>query len=111
VPYRLIREQVDVRVSAHTVEIFHAGSLIAAVIEHQAAHRKHPEETLRSAQGILRLGRDFSPALEQACEHALALRSYSYRAMRTLIEAPVNTATRRALDLAHENVRGPDYFQ
>lgn len=157
VPYRLIGEQVDVRLSANAVEIFHAGKLIAAharaaergrrstrqahrpashvavidntlartleralaigpataaVIEHQAAHRKHPEETLRSAQGILRLGRDFSPArLEQACERALALRSYSYRAVRTLIEAPVNTATQPALDLAHENVRGPDYFQ
>ena len=30
------------------------------LLRQQAAHRKHPEETLRSAQGILRLARDFS---------------------------------------------------
>ncbi|MGQ0428763.1 MAG: IS21 family transposase [Gammaproteobacteria bacterium] len=157
VPYRLIGAQVDVRLSAHAVEIFHGGHLIAAharagergrrstrrahrpdkhvavidntlartlksaaqiglatlaVIEHQAAYRKHPEETLRSAQGILRLARDFSPAqLEQACARALQLRSYSYRAVRTFIELPATVPTQPALDLAHENVRGPDYFQ
>jgi transposase len=121
VPYRLIGEQVDVRLTAGAVEIFHGGTLIAAharatergrrstrgghrpdkhvavientlartmqwardigpataaVIENQASRRKHPEETLRSAQGILRLARDFSPQrLEAACERALALKS------------------------------------
>jgi hypothetical protein len=68
----------------------------------------HPEETLRSAQGILRLGHDFSPAeLERACERALAIKSYSYRAVRTLISTPEPPPARAALDLAHENVRGP----
>lgn len=156
VPYRFVGERVDVRLTAQAVEIFHAGTLIAAhakaqergrrstrrahrpdkhvavientlirtlkrardigpataaVIENQAAHRKHPEETLRCAQGILRLARDFSPAeLEQACERALALRSYSYRAVRTLIENPASLPVQPALDLAHENVRGPEYF-
>jgi transposase len=157
VPYRLIGESVDVRLSAQAVEVFHHGTLVAsharspergrrstrrshrperhvamientlartleraarigpathAVIERQAAHRKHPEETLRSAQGILRLAQDFSPAqLEQACEYALELRSYSYRAIRTLIERPPRAAAQPALDLAHENVRGAEYFQ
>lgn len=157
VPYRFIGEQVDVRLTAQAVEIFHSGTLIAAharaaerrrrstrrahrpekhvavidqslartmkwardigpataaVIENQAAQRKHPEETLRSAQGILRLSKDFSPQmLEQACAQALALRSYSYRAVRTLIENPASLPTPPALDLPHENVRGPDYFQ
>ena len=78
----------------------------------QAARRKHPEETLRSAQGILRLAKDFSPQrLETACEHALALKSYSYRAVRTLIEAPGGASSQPALDLLHENLRGPKYFQ
>ena len=82
------------------------------MLRQQAAHRKHPEETLRSAQGILRLAKDFSPQrLEAACERALALKSFSYRAVRTLIEAPMDTAAQPALDLAHENVRGSDYFQ
>lgn len=157
VPYRLIGQQVDVRLSAHAVEIFHHGTLIAAharaqqrgrrstrdehrpaqhsavveqslarvleratrigaatveVLRRQAAHRKHPEETLRSAQGILRLAVDFDPiALEGACERALALQSYSYRTVRTLIETPATPASAPALDLAHDNVRGPEYFQ
>ena len=157
VPYRLIGERVDVRLTARAVEIFHAGQLVAAhprakeraqrltrrvhrpdkhiavidqhldrvlerafvigpatfgVVQAQARGRKHPEETLRSAQGILRLAHDFSPErLELACERALALRALSYRAVRTLIQHPSAPATSPALDLAHENVRGAEYFQ
>jgi len=82
------------------------------VLKRQAKHRKHPEETLRSAQGILRLARDFTPErLEAACERALALQSYSYRAVRTLIETPASPESHPALDLAHDNVRGSEYFQ
>jgi transposase len=156
VPFKLIGQTVDVRLSAAGVEVFHQGKLVAAharaaergqrhtrrahrpeqhvavidrtlaytlrqargigsataaLIEAQAAHRKHPEETLRSAQGILRLARDFSAErLESACERALALRSYSYRAVRTLIENPAMPPAPVALDLAHEHVRGPEYF-
>jgi hypothetical protein len=150
-------ERVDVRLTAQGVEIFHAGTLIAAharaigrgrrstrrahrparhvamiennlartleraavigvattaVLQAQALTRKHPEESLRSAQGILRLALDFSPALmELACERALALKSYSYRAVRTLIERPATAAAQPALDLPHENVRGAKYFR
>ena len=88
------------------------GPSTRAVLLEQARHRKHPEETLRSAQGILRLAEDFSSAeLERACVRALQLRSYSYRTVRTLISAPVPAATQPALDLLHDNVRGPEYFQ
>ena len=157
VPYRFIGERVDVRLTAHAIEIFRAGTLIAAharasehgrrstsaphrperhvamidrtlartierattigpatatLLRQQAASRKHPEETLRSSQGILRLAQDFSAAqLELACERALALKSYSYRAVRTLINAPATVPAQNALDLAHENLRGAEYFQ
>ena len=157
VPYGLIGQRVDVRLTASAVEVFHAGKLVAAharasmrgrrsthdshrpashvavieqslarvleraarvgpaaveVLRRQAAHRRHPEETLRSAQGILRLGEDFTPALlEHACQRALALQSYSYRAVRTLIEMPAAPAAAAGLDLAHGNLRGPEYFQ
>jgi transposase len=157
VPYRLIGERVDVRLTARAVEIFHAGELVAAhprasvraqrltrrvhrpekhiavidqhldrvlerafligpatfaVLQAQAGGRKHPEETLRSAQGILRLAHDFSSVrLEEACERALALKACSYRAVRTLIQNPSAPPSSPALDLAHENVRGAEYFQ
>ena len=88
------------------------GPATVEVLRQQAARRKHPEETLRSAQGILRLAQDFTPvALERACQRAAALRCYSYRAVRTLIETPAPAPAPRALDLVHENVRGPEYFQ
>jgi hypothetical protein len=62
--------------------------------------------------GILRRATDFTPArLEAACERALTLKAYSYRAVRTLIQTPVAPPPSPALDLAHENVRGAKYFQ
>ncbi len=156
VPYRLIGKPVEVRMTAHMLEVFHAGQLVAAhwrtriagrfhtldahrppahsamvhrslgrlleraarigtatreVIAQQAAHRKHPEETLRAALGILRLAQDYSDsALERACSRAVQLRVYSYRTVRTLISAPEPISTQAALDLAHENLRGASYF-
>lgn len=157
VPYRLIGQRVDVRLTASTIEIFDRGQLVAAhlrtplrgqratraehrppshtavieqslarvfdraarvgpatleVLKRQAQRRTHPEETLRSAQGILRLARDFTPErLEAACARALALQSYSYRTVRALIVTPAPPQAHPALDLAHDNVRGPEYFQ
>jgi transposase len=157
VPYALIGERVDVRLTAGGVEVFHRGQLVAAhakakargerstrrghrpeghvaiidrslertllraeqigvatteLIRTQAKRRLHPEETLRSAQGILRLARDFSPAqLERACERALALKAYSYRAVRTLMATPEPARPQPALDLGHEHVRGPAYYE
>ena len=46
-----------------------------------------------------------------ACERALALRSFSYRAVRAFIETPNTAPTQPTLDVAHENLRGPEYFQ
>ncbi len=157
VPYRLIGQRVDVRLSSHSVEIFHRGKPVASharakdrgrrvtaedhrppqhaavitqsmqrvlkqaeavgpatreVLKRQAAHRKHPEETLRSAQGILRLARDFTPEqLEAACIRALELRSYSYRTVRTLLQTPPPEPTPTTPDVTHDNLRGAKYYQ
>ncbi len=156
VPYTFIAQQVDVRVSAHMLEIFkdrqliathprathrgtrktldahrpakhravidvsvqrlleratQIGAACAAVLAEQFNRKAHPEEALRSAQGILRLKEDFSPAqLEHACQRALELNTYSYRAVRNLITAPTDTGETRQLSLVHDNVRGPEYF-
>lgn len=157
VPYRLIGEQVDVRLTAGSVEIFHGGERVAAhvraevrgrrrtiathrpqrhvavieqtferlleraatigpatveVLNTQRRRRLHPEESLRSAQGILRLAADFTrEQLESACQRALAMQSYSYRTVRALIATPAPPPPRPSLDLLHDNVRGPEYFQ
>src|SRR5690606_11699727 len=88
------------------------GVATTQLIRSQAKRRMYPEETLRSAQGILRLAHDISPAqLERACARALALKSYSYRAVRTLIATPEPPRSQPALDLVHEHVRGPAYYE
>lgn len=87
------------------------GPATAAVLREQVHRRTHPDEALRASLGILRLAHDFSsPALEAACGRALALRSYSYRAIRTLlVTPPAATATATPIP-AHDNVRGARYF-
>ena len=84
----------------------------AEVLAQQLHRRVHPEESLRASLGILRLARDFSSeALERACERAIALKTFSYRALRALIAAPaLAEPAQPSLPLEHENVRGGKYF-
>lgn len=86
---------------------------VAAVLTAQFNRKRHPEEALRSAQGILRLAEDFSPAqLAAACERALKLNACTYKNVRVLIALPTtDSGSPCQLPLLHENVRGPDYFQ
>lgn len=89
------------------------GPAVAAVLTEQFNRKRHPEEALRAAQGILRLAQDFSPAqLAAACERALLLKACNYRSVRALITAPPTTESgdSRQLSLVHENVRGSEYF-
>jgi transposase len=157
VPFKLIHQRVDVRLTDTTLEVFHHGQLVAAharaqrkgefvtlaahrpdghqaviersharlleraraigpatadLIRQQAYLKRHPEQTLRSAQGILRLAADFSPSqLEAACARALPLKSYSYRAVRALITAVTLAPVSMPSLPDHANVRGPEYFQ
>jgi transposase len=85
---------------------------VGAVLSEQFKRKRHPEEALRSAQGILRLAQDFSPAqLAAACERALLLKACNYRSVRALITTPAaESGDARQLSLVHENVRGSDYF-
>jgi transposase len=88
------------------------GPATAEVLGQQLHRRTHPEESLRSSLGILRLARDFSaPALEDAAERAVALKTFSYRALRSLIATtPPPEPAQAAPVLDHENVRGEKYF-
>lgn len=86
------------------------GPQTARVIREQGRHKKHPAEALRSAKGILRLARDYSPAaLEAASLRAYELGTWSYRALRGLIEHP-EVPVPKVMPVAHENVRGPGYY-
>lgn len=85
---------------------------VAHVLREQFNRKRHPEEALRVAQGILRLASDFSPQrLAAACERAIALKACNYRSVRALILTPQpESGDPRQVSLVHENVRGPEYF-
>lgn len=85
---------------------------VAHVLREQFNRKRHPEEALRVAQGILRLAQDFSPQqLAAACERAIILKACNYRSVRALITTPpTESGEARQLSLVHENVRGPEYF-
>jgi hypothetical protein len=82
------------------------------VLREQFNRKRHPEEALRVAQGILRLASDFSPQqLAAACERAITLKACNYRSVRAFILTPqTESGDTRQLSLVHENVRGPEYF-
>jgi transposase len=91
------------------------GPHTAAVLAQSALKRKHLGETIRAANGILRLATDYSPeALELAASRALALKVYTYPALRDLIaqkQGVLELAEPPATEpLVHQNVRGAKYF-
>jgi transposase len=78
----------------------------------------HPEQGFRSCLGVMRLGQRYGDdRLEAACARALAIRSYSYRSVESILRKgldrkpllePVSEAN---TDRRHEYLRGPDYYQ
>jgi transposase len=96
------------------------GAHTAALIEYVIRSKPHPEQGYRSALGILRLAKKFSPSrLEQACEKALAIQAPSYKTIKTLLEQRMEAMPLRggeaaaddaAAHLGGTNVRGPGYY-
>jgi transposase len=162
VPYQLVGQQLDLRLTATTVEAFHRGRRVAShplggpsfrhttAPEHMpAAHRAHlewspgrllrwaqtvgpqtaalvegiltgrphPEQGYRACLGILRLGKRYgAERLEAACGRALALRSFSYRSVDSILKTgldrqPLPAAAPPVARPPHDNLRGPTYYQ
>lgn len=163
VPYQLVKEQVDVRLTSRTVEVlfknrrvashprqFHRGRHTTAaehmprshrhylewtpsriirwagqngpntenLITHVLEARKHPEQGFRSALGIMRLGKKYSPErLEAACARALTIKAYSYRSVESILKSgldrhsPALVAGNPKPPLKHANIRGKDYYR
>lgn len=162
VPYQWVGRQLEVRVTAHTIEAFHrgrriashvrssvkgrhttvaghmpvahreyaewtpmrliewaksAGPATAALIEHIMASRAHPQQGFRSCLGIMRLGKPYGrERLEAACARARALGASSYRSIESILRQglerqPLPERADSTLPIAHDNVRGRDYYQ
>ena len=93
------------------------GPMTASLSEAILAERRHPEHGYRSCLGLFRLAKRFgNERVEAACARALAVGARSYRHVESILKhgldrAPVLDAEPREVpSVAHENVRGSDYY-
>ncbi len=79
--------------------------------------RPHPHQGFRACLGILRLQNPYGgQRLEAACRRALAIQSFSYKSVESILkngldQLPLSTPSTAAPVLEHENVRGAEYYQ
>lgn len=87
------------------------GPQTVALIDALFAKRRHPEQAIRSAQGVLALVRDHErTALEAACERAVALDTIGYEHVRRQLLVASVQAPLPLPPQTHEHVRGGDYY-
>lgn len=87
------------------------GTHTVALIDALFAKRRHPEQAIRSAQGVLGLVRDYSAAaLESACARALELDAIGYENVRRLLLTALVQPPLPLPPAVHEHVRGGDYY-
>ena len=116
-PYQLVRHQLEARISAHTVELFHRGKRIAChrrstqPARHTtvAAHmpRPHREYAEWTPQRLVRWARQSGPATATLITHILASRRHPQQGFRSCLgilrlgktysAARLEAACRRAL--------------
>jgi transposase len=94
-----------------------SGPQTATLVDGVMRAKPHPKQGYRSCLGILRLGKRYGPErLEAACGRALAIRSFSYRSVESILKngldrQPLPTATRPSpAPRSHDYVRGPAYY-
>lgn len=86
--------------------------MVALVME----NRNHPQQGYRSCMGIISLGKRYTnDRLEAACIRALAIGSYSYKSIKSILETeldkrPLPNNTSIAPIINHANIRGADYY-
>lgn len=91
------------------------GPNAAALVEIILRERAHPEQGFRACIGILRLAKTYGHArLEAACRRAIDIGARSYSSVHSILK---NNLDRRGPampadgpSIAHDNIRGPAYF-
>ncbi len=92
------------------------GAATAGVVQTILARRAHPQQGYRSCLGIMRLGKSFGEdRLEAACRRALKLGSCSYKSIESILRQGLDRQAlpeqqQPDLSIAHENIRGSDYY-
>jgi hypothetical protein len=93
------------------------GPMCAALVKRIMESNFHREVGWRSCKGLQRLAGKYGPTrLERASEHALVFGARSYKPVERLLKLgreslplPGEEEAERA-PIAHENVRGPNYY-
>ena len=93
------------------------GPSAAAVAGRILESRRYPEQGYRACLGLIRLARRYpAERVEAACTRALGVGAYSYRSIKSMLEAGLDRqpleehATTGAHALVHANVRGATYY-
>jgi transposase len=92
------------------------GLFTARLVESVIADKPHPEMGYRSALGVIRLSRKYGDErLEAACTRAVRLKLYRYQSVKSILECGLDSQPLPELvpppsPVAHENLRGPDYY-
>lgn len=95
------------------------GPQTTRVIEAVVAASPHPEMAVNSCLGILRQAKKRgSEALEAACRRAMAIKSPTYRSVKSILEnnlhqqpLPASEPPPKRPRKEHENLRGQGYYQ
>jgi len=92
------------------------GVATATLVERIMVSRAHPQQGFRSCLGVMRLGKIYGrERLEAACLRALRLNASSYRSLESILRQGLDRQrlpSQSELPLiAHDNVRGRDYYQ
>ena len=90
------------------------GRVVAEILR----SRPHPEQGYRSCLGILRLAQRYgAPRVEAACGRAERLRAPSYKTVKNILGARLDTlpwdepAEAASTLPTHDNIRGASYYQ
>ena len=89
------------------------GPQTEGLIQTILSSRRHPEQAYRTCLGILKLANSSSPqVLEAACGFALDCNATSYKAVKRILETKkdVLEASSQPELIAHENIRGQNYY-
>jgi len=93
------------------------GPATAAVAATLLERRPHPEQGYRSCLGLLRLGREYSPArLEAACRRAQAIEAFAFKSIQSILKTGLDQqplpepVTQEPLPVDHAHLRGTTYY-
>jgi len=92
------------------------GARTATMTEAILASRQHPQQAFRSAMGLMRLAKVYTPErLEAACDLALEGHATNYKSVKSILSTGLDQQPRQQElpitdPIAHGNIRGGHYY-